>query len=72
MQILYSILVALALCLGFYFGFKLGRTNDLPHIKTRKQIKKSHEEEKKRKKFEKELSNLDGYNGSSEGQEDIV
>ena len=72
MQILYSIIVALSLCLGFYFGFKIGKTNELPRIKTRKQTKKIHEEEKKKKKLEKALSNLDSYNGSSEGQEDIV
>ena len=40
MEILYSILVALALSIGFYFGFKLGRYNELPKLKSIKTIKK--------------------------------
>lgn len=72
MQILYSIVTALCLCIGFYFGFKIGRTNELPKIKTRKQIKKENEEEKEKTLLEKALSNLDKYDGTSKGQEEII
>lgn len=73
MQILYSIITTLCLCIGFYFGFKLGRTNELPKlIKSKKEIKKEQEEEKEMSKLEKSLRNLNGYIGTSEGQEEIV
>ena len=72
MQILYSIVTALCLCIGFYFGFKIGRTNELPKIKSRKQIKKENEEEKEKTLLEKALSNLDKYDGTSKGQEEII
>ncbi|MBR6688797.1 MAG: hypothetical protein IKL68_02140 [Clostridia bacterium] len=76
MQILYSILTALCLCIGFYFGFKLGRTNELPRFKTIKERKQQYEEKEEEKKkidkLNKILGNLDRYDGSSEGQEDIV
>ena len=42
MQILYSIVTALCLCIGFYFGFKLGRSNELPRYKTKTDQSKSH------------------------------
>jgi len=72
MQILYSIVTTLCLCIGFYFGFKLGRTNELPKIKTRKQIKKENEEEKEKNILQKALNNLDKYDGTSKGQEEII
>lgn len=73
MQILYSIITALCLCIGFYFGFKLGRTNELPKlIKTKEQVKKEKQEEKEISRLEKELKNLNNYKGTSKGQEDII
>lgn len=72
MQILYSIVTTLCLCIGFYFGFKLGRTNELPKIKTRKQIKKENEEEKEKNILQKALNNLDKYDGTSKSQEEII
>lgn len=73
MQILYSIITALCLCIGFYFGFKLGRTNELPKlIKTQEQLKKEKQEEKEISRLEKELKNLNNYTGTSKGQEDII
>lgn len=73
MQILYSIITTLCLCIGFYFGFKLGRTNELPKlIKSRKEIKKEKEEEKEISKLEKALKNLNEYSGTSKGQEEII
>lgn len=74
MQILYSILTALCLCIGFYFGFKLGRTNELPTIKFKTKKEKEQEETDKKEidKFERALNNLNRFDGTSEGQEDIV
>lgn len=67
-----AIITALCLCIGFYFGFKLGRTNELPKFKSRQEIQKEKEEEKELSVLEKSLNNLNKYTGSSEGQEDIV
>ena len=72
MPILYSILVALALCSGFYFGFILGRTNELPKFKTQKEIKQQKIEKEKKNLLEKALDNLNRYDGTSKGQEDII
>lgn len=73
MQLLYSIITALCLCIGFYFGFKIGRTNELPKvIKSRRQIKQEKQEEKEMSRLEKELKNLNNYTGTSKGQEEIV
>ena len=73
MQILYSITTALCLCIGFYFGFKIGRTNELPKlIKSKKQINREKQEEKEISRLEKELKNLNNYTGTSKGQEEII
>ena len=72
MQILYSITTALCLCIGFYFGFKLGRTNELPRFKTRTERKQVQEEKEEADVLNKILKNLDRYDGSSKGQEEIV
>lgn len=73
MQMLYSITTALCLCIGFYFGFKIGRTNELPKlIKSKKQINREKEEEKEISRLEKELKNLNNYTGTSKGQEEII
>ena len=72
MQILYSIVTALCLCIGFYFGFKLGKTNELPRFKTKTERKQIQENKDKWDKFNKALGNLDRFDGTSEGQEDII
>ena len=72
MQILYSIVTALCLSIGFYFGFKLGKTNEFPKIKSIKQIKKEKEDEENKNNLEKALNNLDKYDGTSKGQEEII
>lgn len=72
MQILYSIVTALCLGIGFYFGFKLGKTNEFPKIKSIKQIKKEKEDEENKNNLEKALNNLDKYDGTSKGQEEII
>lgn len=72
MQILYSIITALCLCIGFYFGFKLGRTNELPRFKTKIERKQIQEDKARLDRFNKELRNLERFDGSSNGQEEIV
>lgn len=72
MQILYSIITALCLCIGFYFGFKLGRTNELPRFKTKIERKQIQEDKAKLDRFNKELRNLERFDGSSNGQEEII
>ena len=71
MQILYSIVTALCLCIGFYFGFKLGRTNELPRFKTKTERKQIQEDKDRLDKFNKALRNLEAFDGSGEGQEEI-
>ena len=71
MFILYAILTALCLCIGFYFGFKIGRTNELPKIQRKHEKVQARKEDAKIKKFEKALNNMDNYNGTSQGQEEI-
>ena len=73
MQIIYSITTVLCLCIGFYFGYKIGKNNELPVlIKSRKQIKEEKKEEKEINKLEKALNNLNRYDGTSKGQEEII
>lgn len=73
MQVIYSMITALCLCIGFYFGFVLGRTNELPKvIKTKKERQEEEEQIKEINLLEKSLSNLNKYDGTSEGQEDII
>ena len=73
MIILNSIVTALALAGGFYFGFKLGKDNELPSLKKHKKERKVEKEEKeKASKLEQALANLDRYDGSDKGQEEIV
>lgn len=72
MQILYSILSALCLGIGFYFGFKIGRTGELPKTaKIKKQEQKDDEKEKEISRLEKIIGNLNRYDGTSKGQEEI-
>jgi len=74
MQLLYSILTVLCLCIGFYFGFKIGKNNELPKlvIKSKKEKQQEKDIEKEINLLEKSLNNLNRYNGTSDGQEEIV
>lgn len=70
---IYSIITALCLCIGFYFGFKIGSTKELPSIKrTIRENRQKDEEERELKKLDKILGNLDRYDGTSNGQEELV
>lgn len=72
MAVLCSIVTALALAGGFYFGFKVGRENELPNLRKEKEIKKQEEkEDKQARKLERALGNLDRYDGTDKGQEEI-
>lgn len=89
MIILYSIIPALCLCIGFYFGFKLGRTNELPNFKKTEEVQENSieepvqeneteekdeetEEMKEIKRLGQTWSNLNNYDGSSKGQEEVL
>ena len=73
MQLLYSIITVLCLCIGFYFGFKIGKTDELPKIiiKSKKEKQEEKELTKELNILEKSINNLNRYGGTSEGQEDI-
>lgn len=75
-NLIYTIISIVCLSAGFYFGFKIGKTSEMPKIpKKLKHPIKILQEEKKTKKEEEELSkalrNLDNYDGTSFSQEDI-
>ena len=74
MIILYSIFTTLCLVIGFYFGFKIGETKQLPSIKikTKKQKEIDKEEEKETQRFIKSIGNMERFDGTTNGQEDIV
>jgi hypothetical protein len=89
MIILYSIIPALCLSIGFYFGFKLGKTNELPNFKKTEEIQENSTEElvqgneteekdeeteemKEIKRLGQTWSNLNNYDGSSKGQEEVL
>lgn len=78
-NLIYTILPVVCLITGFYFGFKIGKTLELPSIpeKVKHPIKTiiEEKEEKEQKEAESELNkalkNLDNFDGTSESQEDI-
>ena len=75
-SILYAIVCMSSLCLGFYFGFKLGKKEE---IKTPIQAVKQKMEEKKEKEIYEEqmetfntiLHNINNYDGTSKNQKEI-
>lgn len=73
MIVLCSIVTALALAGGFYFGFILGRTGELPRVKkeTKEEKKVKEKIDKEQLKMMKALSNIDRYDGTTNGQEEI-
>lgn len=69
-NILYSIVPAITMVIGFYFGYKLRDTDKkdkLPDLKTPRQIIKEHkervEEEKEIAEAKKWIEEIDNYNG---------
>ncbi len=75
-DLIYSILLIVCLSSGFYFGFKIGKTSEMPKISKNivhpiKTIKEQKELEKKDSELSKALNNLDNYDGTSLSQEDF-
>ena len=72
-MIFYSIIPTLCLCIGFYFGFKIGKTNKIPNInEIIKDNKEKAEEAREGETMSRILSNIDNYDGTPKGQEEIV
>ena len=75
-NLIYTILSIACLSAGFYFGFKIGKTSEMPKATEKikhpiKTIKEEKEQEKAIEELSKELKNLDNYDGTSTSQEDI-
>ena len=73
MAVLCSIVTALALAGGFYFGFKVGKTGELPKVEKQTKEEKIVKEKinKEQLKMQKILRNLDSYDGTTRGQEEV-
>lgn len=81
MNYIYTLFPVLCLCIGFYFGYKLGDTKKLPEVNPVKvadnvkteinSIKKKKEQNKKINRLNEVLHNLDTFDGSSKGQKPI-
>ena len=60
-----SILPVISMIIGFYFGFKIDKTKEIPEIKTIPKIieekKQEKEKEKKQNKMTKYLMNIENY-----------
>ena len=61
---------------GFYFGFKIGKTLEIPKISEKikhpiKTFKENKEQEELVSRLSKELKNLDNFDGTPESQEDL-
>ena len=75
-NLIYTILSIACLSAGFYFGFKIGKTSEMPKVPEKiKHPIKTIKVEKEQKQFESELNkalkNLDNFDGTPESQEDI-
>lgn len=66
-NLIYTLLPIVALMIGFYFGYRIGKDKELPRveIKTPVQIIEEHKEKKQGKMENEEidqyLSNIDNY-----------
>lgn len=75
-NLIYTILSIACLSTGFYFGFKIGKTSEMPKVPEKikhpiKTMKVEKEQEQFESKLNKELKNLDNFDGTPESQEDI-
>lgn len=73
---IYVLFPVVCLSVGFYFGFKIGKTSELPKATEKikhpiKTINEEKEQEKAIEELSKGLKNLDNYDGTSTSQEDI-
>lgn len=64
-NLIYTILPVITMIIGFYFGFNLKKTEELPKIKTPIEVFEEHKEKVKVKeeasKLEAYLENIDNY-----------
>lgn len=66
-NLIYTILPIITLIVGFYFGFKIGKQNEIPkvEIKTPKKIiddcKKEKKTQKDNEELEQYLANIDNF-----------
>ena len=75
-NLIYTILSIACLSAGFYFGFKIGKTSEMPKVPEKikhpiKTIKVEKEQEQVESELNKALKNLDNFDGTPESQEDI-
>lgn len=75
-NLIYTILSIACLSAGFYFGFKIGKTSEMPKVPEKikhpiKTIKVEKEHEQFESELNKALKNLDNFDGTPESQEDI-
>ena len=77
-NIIYTVISIACLMAGFYFGFRIGKQNEIPtipQIKTPAKIIKEHkaikEAEKEISKLNTILTNLDNYDGTEMHQEEV-
>lgn len=75
-NLIYTILSIACLSAGFYFGFKIGKTSEMPKVPEKikhpiKVRKEEKEQEEAENRLTKELKNLDNFDGTPESQEDI-
>lgn len=71
-----TILPIVCLSAGFYFGFKIGKTSEIPKVPKEfrhpiKTMQETKREEKVEEELNKAIRNLDNYDGTSLSQEDI-
>lgn len=75
-NLIYTILPIVCLIAGFYFGFKIGKTSEIPKISEKakhpiKTIIEEMEQKEAESELNKALKNLDNFDGTPESQEDI-
>lgn len=75
-NLIYTILPTVCIIAGFYFGFKIGKTSEIPKVSERvkhpiKTIKAEKEQKEAENELNKALKNLDNFDGTSESQEDL-
>lgn len=75
-NLIYTFLSIVCLSAGFYFGFKIGKTLEMPRVPERvkhpiETIKKQKQQKKIEDELNKALKNLDNFDGTAESQEEL-
>lgn len=78
-NLIYTIIPAVSLSIGFYYGFKIGKDSKVPELSDKlkhplkfiKKKKNQKAQEIEEDKMNKILRNIDNYDGTSLSQEDI-